>query len=78
MRYITSEQIESLGIGPTTCVEWVREAFLMKWDCVLPPKISIHPQGTDFINTMPCLLPKRFHKFGCKVVSRIKGLLSCT
>ncbi|MCM1141823.1 MAG: ornithine cyclodeaminase [Muribaculum sp.] len=62
-----------MGIAPATCVEWVREAFLMKKNCALPPKISIHPQGTDFINTMPCLLPERFHRFGCKVVSRIKG-----
>lgn len=73
MRYISSGQIESLRIDPATCVQWVREAFLMKRDCILPPKVSIHPQGTDFINTMPCLLPERFHRFGCKVVSRIKG-----
>lgn len=73
MRYITSERIASLAISPVTCVEWVREAFLMKKECVLPPKISIHPQGTDFINTMPCLLPERYHRFGCKIVSRIKG-----
>lgn len=73
MRYITSEQIESLGISPSMCVEWVKEAFLMKRECVLPPKISMHPQGTDFINTMPCLLPESYHRFGCKVVSRIKG-----
>lgn len=73
MRYITSEQIEALDITPTICVDWVKEAFLLKPECILPPKISIHPQGTDFINTMPCLLPDRFHRFGCKVVSRIKG-----
>lgn len=40
---------------------------------MLPPKYSMHPQGTDFINTMPCLLPPKYHTFGCKVVSRIKG-----
>lgn len=74
MRYITSEVIEKLGITPSTCVEWVKEAFLMKRECVLPPKISIHTKGTDFINTMPCLLPRQYHRFGCKVVSRIKGL----
>lgn len=73
MKYITSEEIKALGITPETCVDWAKEAFLMKSDCVLPPKISIHPQGSDFINTMPCLLSDRFHRFGCKVVSRIKG-----
>lgn len=62
----------TLDIAPSTCVDWVKEAFLMKPDCILPPKISIHPQGSDFINTMPCLLPDQFHRFGCKVVSRIK------
>lgn len=73
MRYITSEQIKSLGISPAQCVEWVNESFLIKKNSSLPPKISIHPRGTDFINTMPCLLPEEYNLFGCKVVSRIKG-----
>lgn len=45
----------------------------MKKDCQLPPKISLHPRGTDFFNTMPCMLPEQYHTFGCKVVSRVKG-----
>lgn len=73
MRIITSEQIASLGISPEQCVKWVREAFLIKGESQLPPKISLHPQGTDFINTMPCVLPSEYHTFGCKVVTRIKG-----
>lgn len=73
MRIISSEQIETLHISPEKCVEWVRDAFLMKDRCQLPPKISLHPQGTDFINTMPCILPPEYHTFGCKVVTRIKG-----
>ena len=73
MRIITSEEIERLNISPAECVEWVRQAFLIKDRCQLPPKISLHPKGNDFINTMPCLLPEEFHTFGCKVVSRIKG-----
>lgn len=73
MKIIDDEQIRALGITPEECVEWVREAFLMKDRCQLPPKISLHPQGTDFINTMPCILPPEYHTFGCKVVSRIKG-----
>ena len=73
MRIITDEEIRALRISPEQCVEWVREAFLIKDRCQLPPKISLHPQGTDFINTMPCILPQEYHTFGCKVVSRIKG-----
>lgn len=73
MRIITSEEIESLSLSPAQSVEWVREAFLIKDKCQLPPKISLHPQGTDFFNTMPCMLPDEYHTFGCKVVSRVKG-----
>ena len=73
MRIITDEEIRALRISPEQCVEWVRGAFLIKDRCQLPPKISLHPQGTDFINTMPCILPPEYHTFGCKVVSRIKG-----
>lgn len=73
MRYITSEDIEALNITPAESVEWVREAFLIKDKCQLPPKISLHPRGSDFFNTMPCLLPEEYHTFGCKVVSRVKG-----
>lgn len=73
MRIIDDKQIRALNISPVRCVEWVKEAFLIKYDCQLPPKISLHPQGTDFINTMPCILPPAYHTFGCKIVSRIKG-----
>ncbi len=73
MRFISDSEIKALDISPAQCVAWVREAFLMKKRCHLPAKISLHPQGTDFINTMPCLLPEEYHRFGCKIVSRIKG-----
>lgn len=73
MNYISAEKIESLHIDPATCVEWVKEAFLFKDRCILPPKVSIHPKGIDFFNTMPCLLPEEYHSFGCKIVSRIAG-----
>lgn len=73
MKLITNEDIQSLQISPITCVEWVRDAFKIKPDCQLPAKISLHPQGNDFINTMPCLLPQSYHTFGVKVVSRING-----
>lgn len=73
MKIITSDDIEKLELSLTQSVEWVREAFLIKDKCKLPPKISLHPKGNDFFNTMPCLLPEQYHTFGCKVVSRIKG-----
>lgn len=73
MRIITSEDIEKLNISPAESVEWVCEAFLLKDKCMLPPKISLHPRGNDFFNTMPCILPEEYHTYGCKIVSRIKG-----
>lgn len=73
MKIITSSQIEALDISPLKCYDWVREAFMMKDRAQLPAKISLHPQGSDFFNTMPCLLPEEYHTFGCKVVSRVKG-----
>lgn len=73
MRIISDSDICKLSISPLQWVEWVRDVFLMKRRCQLPPKVSLHPQGSDFINTMPCMLPEEYHMFGCKVVSRIKG-----
>jgi ornithine cyclodeaminase len=56
-------------------VEWVKEAFLMKDDIQMPAKMSVHPQGEDFITSMPCLLPESQGRkyFGIKMVSRIDG-----
>lgn len=73
MKRITNEEIENLNITPIKCVDWVREAFIMKSECQLPAKISVHPTGNDFFTTMPCLLPKEYGRFGAKVVSRIVG-----
>ncbi len=73
MRIVTDNEIISLGIRPEKCVDMVLESFLMKDRAMLPPKISLHPRGSDFINTMPCILPEEYHTFGCKVVSRVKG-----
>ncbi len=73
MLLISDHQIRQLNISPTTAVEWVREAFLLKNECQLPPKISLHTTGRDFFNTMPCLLPEKYHTYGCKIISRIEG-----
>lgn len=73
MKLITDTAIAALDLPPRQCVEWVRESFAMKHEADLPAKISLHPQGADFFNTMPCLLPPRYARFGMKEVSRIEG-----
>lgn len=72
MRLITADEIKRIGLSPSCCVDWVRESFLMKDRAQLPAKISLHPQGGDFFNTMPCVLPEEYNIFGVKVVHRIK------
>lgn len=73
MKIISDEEIIKLNISPLTCVEWVKESLLIKGDCQLPHKIPVHPRGSDFITTMPCLLPAAYSCFGVKVVSRTAG-----
>lgn len=69
---VTDAQIRSLDITPAECVEWVREAFLHKGECILSPKISQKPTPDSFFNTMPCCIPC-FNRMGVKVVSRLPG-----
>lgn len=72
---IQQEHIASLNISPKECVKWVEEGFRMKDLAQMPPKPSVHPQGEDFMTTMPCLLPEQNgqKRFGIKVVNRIEG-----
>ena len=73
MKIVTTSDIKDLNISPATCVEWVKESFSVKSRSQLPPKISLHPQGDDFFNTMPCLLPSEYNRFGVKEVHRVAG-----
>ncbi|MBO5794757.1 MAG: ornithine cyclodeaminase [Bacteroidaceae bacterium] len=73
MKIISQQQIRDLNISPAKCVDWVRESFALKEHALLPAKISIHPQGNDFFNTMPCAIPAPHNYFGVKIVHRIKG-----
>lgn len=73
MKIISQQQIRNLNISPAKCVEWVKESFALKEHALLPAKISIHPQGNDFFNTMPCAIPAPHNYFGVKIVHRIKG-----
>lgn len=75
MKIISQKQIKDLHISPSTCVEWVKESFSLKEKAQLPAKISLHPQGHDFFNTMPCLLPDPYNYYCVKVVHRIKGAI---
>lgn len=70
---IQHDAIRNLGITPSQCVKWVEESFSIKHRATLPPKSSIHPQGDDFFNTMPALLPTEYGRFGMKEVHRIEG-----
>ena len=70
---IQHDLVSNAGIPPAECVKWVEESFRMKPDAVLPPKTSIHPQGDDFFNTMPALLPAAYGRFAVKEVHRIAG-----
>lgn len=69
---ISEDQILALGITPAMCVEWVKDAFLHKDECILSPKVSQKPTRDSFFNTMPCCL-FRENVMGVKVVSRLPG-----
>jgi ornithine cyclodeaminase len=73
MKILSQQQIKSLGISPSTCIQWVKESFSIKKDSQLPAKISVHPEGNDFYTAMPCLLPKQYDRVGLKMVHRVKG-----
>ena len=76
MHIIQHTDIQQLQIRPRECVEWIRESFGIKKQATLPTKISVHPRGEDFFNTMPCLLPPQSNGeqiFGVKIVNRIVG-----
>ena len=70
---IQHDAIVKADISPRACVKWVEESFRMKPHAILPPKISIHPQGDDFFNTMPALLAPEYGRFAMKEVHRIAG-----
>lgn len=73
MIVIQDKEVRSLGLKPKDFIDSVRHCFVHKPECQLPPKISLHPKGNDFINTMPCLLPPETNRYGVKIVSRVKG-----
>jgi ornithine cyclodeaminase len=75
IKVIQQQQIEEQNISPSKCIEWAKEGFFLKEKSQMPPKMSVHPQGEDFLTSMPCLLVTNEGKkyFGIKIVSRIEG-----
>lgn len=73
VRIISHKRIKSLGLDPKDCIKWVKESFSIKERSQLPAKISVHPKGTNFITSMPALLPEEYGLFGVKTVHRISG-----
>ena len=61
MRIISDQVIRSLGIAPTTCIEWVKESLSIKSGAELPVKMGVHPADGEFFTSMPCLLPPLFY-----------------
>lgn len=69
MKIVDFNTIKNLNLSPSLCVEWVGEAFRMKYSAQLPGKISMKIDPKIFFNTMPVYLPQ-MERFGVKVVSR--------
>lgn len=69
MKIIDFDTIRNLHLTPSQCVEWVKEAFCMKYSANLPGKISMKIDPKIFFNTMPVYLPG-LERFGVKIVSR--------
>jgi len=69
MRIIDFDAIKNLNISPAQCVEWVNNAFRLKYEAKLPSKISMKLDDKIFFNTMPVYLPSQ-QRFGVKIVSR--------
>lgn len=69
MKIIDFATIANLGITPRQCCEWIQDLFSIKYQTVLPEKISMKGDNNIFVNTMPCKIPT-IGRYGVKVVSR--------
>lgn len=69
MRIITERDIEELNISSQEYIEWIDEALRVKYNSILPAKISIKQEGHKFFNVMPCIMPT-LCAAGVKVVTR--------
>lgn len=69
MKIIDFNAINNLHISPAQCIEWAKHMLINKYECSLPPKISIKMDGDVFVNTMPSYIPE-VNRYGVKIVSR--------
>lgn len=69
MKYISNEEIVSLGLSSADMLEWVGDMIKHKSECLLPAKISMKQEGHIFYNVMPCILPAQ-KLAGVKLVNR--------
>lgn len=69
MKLINDASINLLQIPYAEYVKWAENAFKLKQQAILPPKISIKLKDNIFFNTMPCYLPF-YKRIGVKIVSR--------
>lgn len=69
MKIIDFNTIRELNVSPETCLKWVKDVFINKYESILPAKLSVTQPGDIFFNTMPCCIPNQ-NVFGVKVVTR--------
>lgn len=69
MKIINFDTIKALNIPTDKWVEWVKDAFCLKYNAKLPSKISLKIDDKIFFNTMPVYIPD-MSRFGLKLVSR--------
>ena len=63
MKIINFEDIKSLSILPSICLEWVEETIRSKKSAILPPKISMKPFDGVFCNVMPSIISQVSENF---------------
>lgn len=70
MKIVKHSDIMSLQISPLQYMDWVKEVLEQQYNCIIPPKISIHLPNDGFFNTMPCYIPDE-ETMGVKVINRL-------
>ena len=71
MKVFSFSDVQSMGISPLQCYEWVSDGIKNKRNVLLPPKIHMNQDGNIFCNVMPCIIPTDDHVWGgVKIVTR--------
>lgn len=69
MRLITFDDIARVGLSATQSYEWVDYVLRNREKFVLPTKVRIPLEDSDYCNLMPCSMPEEKF-FGLKVINR--------